>query len=158
MRRSATLDIGKYRAWGLAAVFCGACVAGSGTIATAGSVSAKQTTRTPFSELKWKKLPNGRQVSRVYGDMKKGAHITLIKFAPGMKTAPHTHSNDYVGIVVKGTARHYEPGKPETETVLPHGSHWAVSADTVHISECLPDSECIFAIRQNAAFDIKPAK
>ena len=158
MRRVATLDIGRVRAWGLAAIFCGACVAGLSTIAVAGSASAEETTRTPVSELKWKKLPNGRQVSAVYGDMTKGAHITFIKFAPGMKTAPHTHSNDYVGIVVKGTARHFEPGKPETETTLPAGSHWAVPANVVHISECLPSSECVFAIRQDAEFDIKPAE
>ena len=157
MRRVATFDMETIRAWGLAAIFCAGCVAGLDAVAAAGSVSAKQTTRTPVSELKWKKLPNGRQVSAVHGDMKKGAHTTFIKFTPGMKTAPHTHSNDYVGVVVKGTARHYEPGKPETETVLPAGSHWAVPAHIVHISECLPGSECIFSIRQDAAFDIKPA-
>ena len=156
MRRVAKLAVGRFGIWGLAAILGGACVAGAGTIAAAGAVSETQTTRTPVGELKWKKLPNGRQVSPVYGDMKKGGHITFIKFTPGMKTAPHTHSNDYVGIVVKGTARHYEPGKPDTETSLPAGSHWAVPANVVHISECLPGSECIFAIRQKAAFDIKP--
>jgi len=157
MRRIATLNIGKFPAWGLAVIFYGPFVAGLSTIAAAETVSAKHTTRTPVSELKWKKLPNGRQLSAVYGDRTKGPHITFVKFAPGMKTAPHTHSNDYIGIVVKGTARHYEPGKPETETTLPAGSHWAVPATVVHISECLPGSECIFAIRQFRAFDIKPA-
>ena len=157
MKPSSISHTSKLRVWCLTAVFCGACLAGSATTVAAGSASAKQTTRAPFTELKWKKLPNGRQISAVYGNMKKGGHTTFIKFTPGMKTAPHTHSNDYVGIVVKGTARHYEPGKPETETVLPPGSHWAVPANTVHISECLPGAECIFAIRQNAAFDIKPA-
>lgn len=117
-----------------------------------------QTTRTPVGELAWKTLPNGRKVSPVSGDMTTGAHITFIRFAPGMKAAPHTHSHDYVGIVVNGTARHYEPGKPETETVLPTGSHWAIPGNVVHISECLPGSECIFAIYQQAAFDLKPAK
>ena len=156
MRRITTLDGGKFRAWGLAVIFCGACVTGISTIAMADSVSGKQTTRTAVSDLNWTKLPNGRQLVTISGDRKTGPHITFVKFAPGMKTAPHTHSNDYVGIVVKGTARHYEPDKPETETILPAGSHWAVPANVVHISECLPGSECIFAIRQNAAFDIKP--
>ena len=67
------------------------------------------------------------------------------------------HSNEYVGIVVKGTARHYESGKPETETVLPPGSHWAILANVIHTSEWLLDSEFIIAIRQKAASDIKPA-
>ena len=117
-----------------------------------------QTTRTPIGERVWRTLPNGREVSPVSGDMTTGAHITFIRFAPEMKTIPHTHSHDYVGIVVNGTARHYEPGKPETETVLPAGSHWAVPGNVVHISECLPGSACIFAIYQQAAFDLKPAK
>jgi hypothetical protein len=130
------------------------CMAGTAAITSADDA---KTTRTPVSALQWTTLPNGRQVSPVWGDMKTGSHITFIKFTPGMKTAPHIHSNDYVGIVVKGTARHYEPGKPATETVLPAGSHWAIPAKVIHISECLPGSECIFAIRQNAAFDIKPA-
>jgi len=116
---------------------------------------ARMSTRTTVSDLKWKEVSNGRSVSPVYGNMKTGKHITFIKFAPGMKTKPHTHSNDYVGIVVKGTARHYQPDFPETETVLPSGSHWAIPADVVHISECLPGSECVFAIYQEAAFDRK---
>ena len=131
------------------------CIVGTAAITSADSA---KTTRTPVSALQWTTLPNGRQVSPVWGDMKTGSHITFIKFRPGMKTAPHTHSNDYVGIVVKGTARHYEPGIPQTKTILPAGSHWAIPANVVHISECLPGSECVFAIRQNAAFDIKPAK
>ena len=131
------------------------CIVGTAVITSA---DGAKSTRLPASALQWTTLPNGRQVSPVSGDMKTGAHITFIKFTPGMKTAPHIHSNDYVGIVVKGTARHYEPGKPETETVLPAGSHWAIPANVVHISECLPGSECVFAINQNAAFDVKPAK
>jgi len=116
------------------------------------------STRTTVGELKWSEVSNGRSVSPVYGDMKAGKHITFIKFAPGLKTAPHTHSNDYVGIVVKGTARHYQPGFPETETVLATGSHWAIPANVVHISECLSGSECVFAIYQEAAFDRKRVK
>ena len=50
-----------------------------------------------------------------------------------MKTLPHTYSNAYVGIVVKGRARHYQPGFQDTETELPSGSHWAIPAEVVHI-------------------------
>ena len=144
----------------LKSIFVVLCIFALSIVGTAAITSANgdRTTRTPVGELQWTTLPNGRQVSPVWGDMKTGAHITFIKFTPGMKTAPHIHSNDYVGIVVKGTARHYEPGLPETGTILPAGSHWAVPANVVHISECLPGSECVFAIRQNAAFDIKPSQ
>lgn len=114
--------------------------------------------RTTVSDLSWTNVSEGRSVSPIYGNMKTGKHITFIKFTPGMKTEPHTHSNDYVGIVVKGTMRHYQPGFPKTETLLPAGSHWSMPSEVVHISECLSGSECVFAIYQEAAFDRKPAK
>lgn len=151
-------DIGKRRMRNFAIVFCGIIAAGTGTSASAGSGTEKHVTHTPVSELEWKVLPNGRELSPVAGDIKKGPHTTYVKFAPGMKTAPHTHSNDYYGIVVKGTARHFEPGTPESKVVLPAGSHWAVPANVVHVSECLPGSECIFAISQKSYFDIKPVE
>ena len=118
----------------------------------------RMSARTTVKDLKWEKASNGRSVSPVYGDMKSGKHITFIKFAPGLKTEPHTHSNDYVGIVVKGTMRHYQPDFPDTRTPLPTGSHWSMPANVVHISECLPGSECVFAVYQEAAFDRKPVK
>jgi len=132
------------------------------TAAIAGSAhshdEAKSTMRTPFSEIKWKELPGGRALANVKGDFTTGPHIKLIKFGAGNKTIPHIHSHSYVGIVVKGTARHYEPGKPETQTILPAGSVWKISANVPHISECLPGSECIFATQSDGAFDVKPAK
>jgi quercetin dioxygenase-like cupin family protein len=139
----------------LASALCAYIVASSG-LALAGEAS--MTTRTAVDELNWTEVSKGRMVSPVSGDMKTGKHITFVKFAPGIKTAPHTHSNDYVGIIVKGVARHYQPGFPETETVLPAGSHYAIPGEVVHISECLPGSECVFAIYQEAAFDRNPVK
>lgn len=118
----------------------------------------RMSTRTTVNELNWHAVSDGRSVSPIYGDMKSGKHITFVKFAPGLKTEPHTHSKDYVGIVVKGTMRHHQPGFPETNTLLPTGSHWSMPANVVHISECLPGSECVFAMYQEAAFDRKPAK
>lgn len=157
MKLGTGFDIGKIRTWGLAVAFLCASVGGSVTAAVADSASESKTTRTPVSELKWTKLPNGRELAAIDGDRKLGPHITYVKFAPGMKTAPHIHSNGYVGVVVSGTARHFEPGKPETETVLPQGSTWAVPANVVHVSECLAGAECIFSIHQHGIFDIKPA-
>jgi quercetin dioxygenase-like cupin family protein len=133
-----------------------AYVVTSSGLAIAGE--ARVSTRTPVSELSWTEVSKGRSISPIYGDLKTGKHITFIRFAPGMKTEPHTHSNDYVGVLVKGTMRHYQPGLPKTETVLPAGSHWAIPGEVAHISECLPGSECVFAIYQEAPFDRKPVK
>lgn len=136
---------------------CGACFLAYAGLSPA-EKETRMSTRTTVSDLSWKEVSTGRSVSPVYGDMKTGKHITFIKFSPGLKTEPHTHTHDYVGIVVQGTARHYQPGVPETETVLPAGSHWSIPGNVVHISECLSDSACIFAIYQEAAFDRKPSK
>lgn len=126
--------------------------------AASGPVNAgERVTHSPVDQLKWLQTPSGREVSLVAGDIEKGPHTTFVKFAPGMKTEPHTHSHEYYGIVVKGVARHYEPGRKDSQVVLHAGSHWAVPANIVHVSECLPDSECVFAISQEAFFDFKPA-
>ena len=128
------------------------------TPAMASENDIKQTTRTSFDKIEWKELPGGRGLANVKGDFTKGGHIKLIKFAPGNKTAIHTHSHSYTGIVVKGVARHYEPNKPATQTLLPAGSTWHIPANVPHISECLEGSECIFATQSDGAFDVKVVK
>jgi quercetin dioxygenase-like cupin family protein len=95
----------------------------------------------------------GPTASPVSGDFTKGAHVTYLKFAAGMKTPPHTHSADYVGIVLVGNGRHTVKGVAETDKILPAGSHWFMPANVEHVSECLPGAECIFALVQNDKFD-----
>jgi len=115
----------------------------------------KSTSQTTVDEISWVKLPNGRQISSIYGDMKKGHHVTFIKFSAGLKTKPHTHSNDYVGVVVKGIMRHFEQGNVKTEKLLQPGSIWSVPGNVVHISECTSNVECVFLIHQEHPFDRK---
>jgi len=114
------------------------------------------TSHTGTAELHWVNSGFGPAVSPVAGDLGSGRHITYVKFDAGMATQLHTHSQDYVGIVLTGTAMHWEPGKPETRKPLTTGGHWFIPANVPHISECLPDSECIMAIYQQKAFDFKP--
>lgn len=116
---------------------------------------ADTSTRTPVDQIEWLDTGFGPSAAPVSGDFTAGAHITFIRFAAGMKTPVHTHEHDYSGIVLTGTTRHYSPGKPETETLLPPGSHWFIPGLLPHISECLPGAECVMAVVQDAAFDIK---
>lgn len=113
---------------------------------------------TRVDDIAWNELPDGRAVASVHGDMTSGEHLSFVRFPAGMKTVPHTHSTAYVGIVVKGNARHFDPESPETMVSLPAGSHYVVPGEVVHVSECLPGSECIFAIHQHQAFDRKVAE
>ena len=117
--------------------------------------SNSKSSQIPVDRIPWVTLPNGRQISPVYGNMKTGHHVTFIKFTPGLRTQPHIHSNDYVGVVVKGEMRQYEQGKPETELLLRSGSIWSIPGNIAHISECSSKEECIFIIHQDHFFDRK---
>lgn len=135
-----------YLAMAFAASFFGSTLAHAGETAT----------RTPAEEIAWGKTPFGPLASPVSGAFSAGQHITFIKFPAGMQTPVHTHSHDYVGIVISGVTRHFEPGKPETEVDLPAGSHWSIPAGLSHISECLPGTDCVMAIYQDESFDFHP--
>lgn len=115
-----------------------------------------ESSHSAFSELEWFETPFGPNASVVSGDFTNGEHVTYIKFLPGMVTPIHTHSSDYTGLVVKGTTMHWQPGKPDTQIELGEGSHWSISGNVPHVSECLSGSECIMAIVQQTKFDFLP--
>lgn len=131
---------------------------GGAALLVAGAVSAGQLSghRTAAEDVEWVETPFGPLAAPVSGNFTEGQHITFVKFPAGMKTPVHTHSHDYTGIVLTGVTRHFEPGKPETETPLPAGSHWSIPAGLPHISECLPGADCIMALYQADKFDFLP--
>ena len=133
----------------LVALLVGGC---AGETATAAEPNLTPT-RTVVSDLPWQDTPFGPQAAPVHGNFAEGQHITLIRFSAGLKTPLHTHSADYIGVVITGSTRHFLVGKPETEQVLPPGSHWFMPAGVQHVSECLAGSECIMALYQTAVFD-----
>ena len=118
-----------------------------------GASEGEHLTHTVANDISWNALPDGRATAAIHGDMQSGEHISYVRFPPGMRTATHTHSNTYVGIIVKGTARHFEPQSAESEIWLPPGSFYRVPAGVAHVSECSSGSECIFAIHQHGPFD-----
>ncbi len=115
-----------------------------------------ESSHAVFEKLEWFETPFGPHASVVNGDFSKGEHVTYIRFLPGMVTPVHTHSSDYTGLVIKGKTMHWQPGKPDTQIELAEGSHWSISANIPHVSECLPGKECIMAIVQKSAFDFIP--
>lgn len=115
--------------------------------------SGKSPSNTPTSDLHWVATPIGPMASPVSADFTKGAHITYLKFPAGAKTPLHTHSAGYVGIVISGNTRHAVKGVPETERILPPGSHWFMPANVEHVSECISGAECVMALVQDEKFD-----
>jgi quercetin dioxygenase-like cupin family protein len=127
-------------------------------ICRAEDISERTPTNVPATDLKWLPTPVGAMASPVRGDFTQGAHITYLKFRAGAKTAAHTHTADYVGIVLSGRMRHEAKGAPETMRVLGAGSHWSMPGDAEHVSECLPGEDCMLVIIQEEKFDFLPLK
>ncbi len=126
------------------------------TISGASASKGDATNHTSATELKWVESGFGPTVSPVNGDASKGDHVTYVKFTAGMTTPLHTHTHDYVGIVLSGVSMHWEPGKPETKKQLSAGAHWFMPGNVAHVSECLPGAECVMAIIQKANIDFIP--
>ena len=112
-----------------------------------------EATHTAANEVQWGPTPFGPEASPVSGDFSTGGHVTFMRIGAGIQTPLHVHSHSYVGIVVKGTMRHWLPGFPETEKDLPAGSHWSIPANAEHVSACLEGEDCIAAVIQDEFFD-----
>ncbi len=123
-------------------------------VISANAAFAQSATRTPVYELEWSPTPFGPHLSVVSRDADSDAHITYLKFAPGMVAPLHTHTGDYVGIVLSGASKHWLPNVPESEVILSAGSHWSMPGGVEHVSECLPGVECIFILYQEQALDL----
>lgn len=126
------------------------------TTATAGQSGDEKFSHTASEEIQWGPTPFGPEAASIAGDFASGQHITFIKFAAGMATPLHTHSHDYVGLVVSGITRHWVHGKQKTQKLLPPGSYWSIPANVEHVSECLDGDDCVMAIFQSQAFDFIP--
>ncbi len=113
----------------------------------------ERVSTTPFDEIDWTVLPDGRAIATVRGDRQAGEHTTFVQFPAGLKTAVHTHSNDYDGTIIRGTARHFEPQFEASAKWLTTGSIYHVPGNAPHISECSEESDCIFSIHQHGPFD-----
>lgn len=86
-----------------------------------------------------------------------GAHGTFITIPVGDETVPHTHTNTYHGIVVKGIVENPVEGD-STPKQLPAGSFWYQPGEQEHITRCSEDSEepCVVFIFQSENFDFIP--
>ena len=111
----------------------------------------------PVTKLKFFETGVGPlQAAAAYGDLQKGAHGTYIKMPAGFVSPPHTHTEDYYGVVISGVGANDLPGAQDVE--LPAGSYWFQKGKEVHVTKCLSANECIFFIVQPGKFDYIAAK
>jgi hypothetical protein len=91
-----------------------------------------------------------------YGDLQHGKHGTFIRMPHGFVSAPHTHTEDYYGVVIEGVGANHAPGGAITP--LPPGSYWFQKGEEVHVTQCLSATDCLFFIVQPGRFDYLAAK
>jgi quercetin dioxygenase-like cupin family protein len=86
-----------------------------------------------------------------YGNLANGRHGTFVRAPAGFKSAPHTHTEDYYAVVLKGVGANYQAdGKA---VPLPAGSYWFQRGEESHVTECLSDTDCLFFLVQPGKFD-----
>jgi hypothetical protein len=91
-----------------------------------------------------------------YGNMQESKHGTFIRMPHGFISAPHTHTEDYFGVVIEGVGANYTPGGEAVP--LPPGSYWFQKGEEVHLTQCLSKTDCLFFIVQPGKFDYLPTK
>ncbi len=70
---------------------------------------------------------------------------------------PHTHTNGYWAMVVKGRMRHWELSDPDRGPDLLPGSYWFQPGGVPHAEDCLGPETCqVFVVFDKAA-DFNPA-
>jgi len=88
----------------------------------------------------------------LWGDPEKGAHASLVKFAPGTKHPLHSHSATVKVVVISGTLL-YAP-ENGAEKKLGPGSYLMVPGNMKHTSGC-EATECLFFSEASGKWDRK---
>jgi beta-alanine degradation protein BauB len=92
----------------------------------------------------------------VFGDLAHGKHGTFIRMPAGFVSPEHTHTEDYLAVVLRGTGANGLPGA--VDLPLPSGSYWFQRGEEAHVTKCLSTEECLFFLYQPGAFDYLPVK
>jgi hypothetical protein len=121
--------------------------------------TAKAPVSVPAADLKWTDLDPagapGVKIADVWGNHATGGFGAFLKFPAGFAAPLHTHTNDFKLVIVSGTFIQGPEGKPEFRLgpgsfLLQPGGNYR------HTTGCAQDSECVFFVESNGAFDLKP--
>lgn len=126
---------------------------------SAEQATAKGPVFIPAADLKWSDLDPagapGVKVADLWGDHRNGAFGALFKLPAGFAAPLHTHSHDMKVVIVSGTYIQAPEGKPEFR--LGPGSYLMQPGGSYkHTTSCAPESDCVFLVESNGAFDLKP--
>ncbi len=91
-----------------------------------------------------------------YGDLAKGAHGTFIRMPAHFVSPLHSHTEDYLAVVISGVGVNTQPGNADVP--LPVGSYWFQRGGENHVTKCVADTDCLFFLYQPGKFDYVTAK
>jgi hypothetical protein len=137
----------------------GGFVAGSMAAGAKKEIAITQLKDTQWSPMDPSAGDKGPQMSVVFGDLKKKAPIgLLLKFPPGFKPGPHTHTSDDYAVILQGNVHNFAaPGTDEGPAVT-QGGHWFQPGGQPHDNECEASSKdgCLVYVVLPNGFDFKP--
>jgi len=96
------------------------------------------------------------EVAPGYGDMNKEAHSNYVKIPGNFTSPPHTHTDDYYGVVVAGVVANGAEGAQDIP--LAPGSYWFQKGKEKHVTKCISATECVFFVTQPGKFDFLMGK
>lgn len=91
-----------------------------------------------------------------FGDLTKGKHGTFIKMPAGFVSPVHSHTEDYLAVVIKGVGENGPAGAADVP--LPAGSYWFQRGEEPHVTKCLSQEDCLFFLYQPGKFDYVTAQ
>lgn len=118
---------------------------------------AESSLSRPITEMHYMATGIGPiEVAPGYGDMNKGAHSNYVKIPGNFTSPPHTHSEDYYGVVVAGVVANGVEGAQDIP--LAPGSYWFQKGKEKHVTKCISATECVFFVTQPGKFDFLMGK
>jgi len=119
--------------------------------ATGLRVTAEDTAFAPFP------VPGVRSIA-LYGGVGTGlpTAMTSLLDPATYKVMPHTHTNGYWAMVVKGRMQHWELSEPDRGPDLLPGSYWYQPGGVPHAEDCLGPDICQVFVVFNEAADFFP--
>lgn len=105
-------------------------------------------------EVEWTEIIPGVDFGAVYGTFTEEEHGKLVKFAPGLVSPMHTHTNAYHGVVIQGTVTNPYEGE-ESPAEMGPGTYWYVPGGAAHKTGCVSEEPCLFYTYGDEGWDIQ---
>jgi hypothetical protein len=137
-------------------LFAAATVASMATVASADVTHYGSSVSLPADQVQFGPTGVKTDIGELmagpaFGDLSKGQHGTFIRMPAGFVSPVHTHTEDYLAVVISGVGANGLAGS--ADVALPAGSYWFQRGEEAHVTKCLSTEDCLFFIYQPGEFD-----